>query len=536
MRTTKALPLALLALLVAVAMVSSGCGSNGGAGAATAASADETATAGDNASTDAGGTPTDGGVLKLATSFDVDPPTFFTGNNAQAFIAGSVYDRLIDYPPDSLEPQPSLAKAWKLSKDGKALTLQLRDDVTFHTGRKFTSKDVQFSIEQYADPKRVAQFQRTAAAVVGFDTSKPYEVTLKLAHPTSNIFDLLATVPILDRRTIGEFDTGKNFVGTGPFEFVSWTPGSKVVLKANKDYWGGAPHLEGAELEIVPNSQTQVSQLRAGQVDGIYDASFVDLQSLEASGQFQLLKLIGTDRALYVGANVESNVLKDPRLRQAIAYAVDRDRIANDVFRGFATPINLPWPSYSPAYSAKDNTTYTLDTDKAKQLVGEIGNVPTVPLSYVAESPNASASAQIIQSNLEAVGIPVKLEPTDVAQATKQLIGGEYPGLWVTEHSFGQFSPSTLAVTAYPFNAEQNASNFASPAYEKAADAAWESPEPKSPAALQAYKQINDILLKDLFLIELVDFDPVVAATPDLHGVTWTKRNELDLANAYLSH
>src|ERR1700761_3405098 len=169
MRRTKVLPLALLALLLAAALISTGCGSNGGAAAgdASAASADST--------------PTDGGVLKLATSFDLDPPTFFTGNNAQAFVAGLVYDRLIDYPPNSLEPQPSLATSWKLSKDGKSLTLKLRDGVTFHTGRKFTSKDVQFSIEQYADPKRAAQFQRTAAAVVGFDTSKPDEITLELA-------------------------------------------------------------------------------------------------------------------------------------------------------------------------------------------------------------------------------------------------------------------------------------------------------------------------------------------------------------------
>jgi peptide/nickel transport system substrate-binding protein len=523
MRRTKALPLALLALLLAAALISTGCGSNGGAaGDASAASADST--------------PTDGGVLKLATSFDLDPPTFFTGNNAQAFVAGLVYDRLIDYPPNSLEPQPSLATSWKLSKDGKSLTLKLRNGVTFHTGRKFTSKDVQFSIEQYADPKRAAQFQRTAAAVVGFDTSKPDEITLELAHPTSNIFDLLSVVPILDRNTIGEFDSGKNFVGTGPFEFVSWAPGSKVVLKANKNYWGGAPHLEGVELNIVPSPQTQVSELRAGQVDGIFDASFLDLQSLEQSGQYQLLKETGTDRDLYIGANVESSALKDPRLREAIAYAVDRERIANDVFRGFGTAINLPWPSYSPAYEAKDNNAYPHDTEKAEQLVGEIGNVPTVPLSYLTESPSSSAAAQIIQSNLEEVGISVKLEPTDSAEATKLLIGGEYPGLWVSEHSFAQYTPSTLAVTAYPFNAEMNASNFSSPAYEDAANTAWESPEAGSPAALQAYKQINEILLKELFVIELVDFDPVLATTPNLHGVTWTKRNELNLTKAYLSN
>lgn len=507
--------------LVVAGLLLVGCGSNGGAGAAPSAGG--------------GGAPTEGGILKVASGTDLDPPTFFTGTTTQMLVTGLVYDTLIKYPAQGLTPEPSLARSWQLSSGGKILTLQLRHDVSFQTGRKFTSKDVQFSIEQYADPRRAAQFQRTAAGVVGFDTSKPYEIKLTLAHPMSNILDLLSVVPILDRSTIKEFDSGKRLVGTGPFEFVSWTPGSRIVLKANRHYWGGPPHLEGVEVDVVPNPQTEVSQLRAGQVDGVLLATYVELRSLEASGQFQVLQLKGDERASYLGTNVENPALQDVRLRHAIADAIDRTRIAEDVYRGYAMPINLPWPEYSPAYEAQANQTYSLDQEKAKRLVAEIGTVPTLPLAYGAADSSVSATmAEILQSNLEEVGIPVKLEPLNGTQYLKDLIGGEFPALWISEHTFFQFNPSTLAMTAYPFNAESNTSNFKSPTYEAAATAAWEAPDPESPEAKKAYEEINKELLNEAFLIEIAKAPVIIALSPKVHGVTWTKQNQLDLDEAYL--
>ena len=92
--------------------------------------------------------PSDGGLLRIGSTSDIVPATIFTNSSdATNTLIGAVYDSLVDYPLDSLEPQPRLATSWEQADDGLSLTLQLRDDVTFHSGRDFTSKDVEFSIQ-----------------------------------------------------------------------------------------------------------------------------------------------------------------------------------------------------------------------------------------------------------------------------------------------------------------------------------------------------------------------------------------------------
>ncbi|WP_278257723.1 ABC transporter substrate-binding protein [Nocardioides convexus] len=136
--------------------------------------------------------------------------------------------------------------------------------MTFHDGRPFTSKDVEASIKTWADPKWTVQFQRTAAAVTGFDTSDEHAITLTFAHPLSNVFDLLDTLPIIDSGSLEQVRAGKAFVGTGPFTFEGWAPGSKITLKRNEKYWGDKAHLDGIDVEIIPDPQAQVSQAPLG--------------------------------------------------------------------------------------------------------------------------------------------------------------------------------------------------------------------------------------------------------------------------------
>ena len=123
------------------------------------------------------GAAKEGGTLQVGTTVDLVPAAIFTNSNDTINdVIGQVYDSLIDYPTDSLEPaaQPRRRRG-SSAKDGLSLTLDLRDDVKFHTGRPFTSKDVEFSIKTWADPKWTVQFQRTAAAITGFDTSDPQQ-------------------------------------------------------------------------------------------------------------------------------------------------------------------------------------------------------------------------------------------------------------------------------------------------------------------------------------------------------------------------
>ncbi|CUR60016.1 Extracellular solute-binding protein family 5 [metagenome] len=469
-------------------------------------------------------------VLRIGATNDIVPATVFTNSSDTVnTLIGSVYDSLVDYPLDSVEPQPSLATDWTLSDDGTSLTLNLRDDVTFHSGRDLTSKDVEFSIRTWADPTWTVQLQRTAAAVTGFDTSDPHAITLELAHPLSNIFDLLDMVPILDSESFDQLKTGEAYVGTGPFTFESWTPNAKVELAANEDYWGGAPEVDKVEIDIISDPQGQVSALRSGQVDLITGASNRDLAALAEDDAFDVEKGTGADQQIYVGANVANPLLEDVRLRQAVAYALDRERIVDEVFQGQGVPNSLPWAETSLAYDAEQAGRYFRDVAKAKKLVAEVGGTTSLPLTYPAGNANYEAVAQIVQANLEEVGIPTELVPVEYTQFIKQLIGGEFEGLWILQHNYAQFTPSTLAVSAYPFNADKNASHFVDDDYKAHAEAAWKRPDGTDEEALAIYRELNEDLLDNAFLLEIATLAPQVATTAGVSGYTWSKRAELQL-------
>ncbi len=186
----------------------------------------------------AGDTPQREGTVQAGIAADVIPGNFLTNSNTGiTTIVGLAYDFLIRYPNDKVEPTPSLAKAWELAPDGRSLSLDLRDDVTFHTGRPFTSKDVEFSIKTYADPLWTAQLRSTAAAITSFNTSDKHKIVLGFSHQLGNIFDLLDTVPILDSETVDELRTGAKSRRHQSAHGVRLKPNTSITFARNDSYW-----------------------------------------------------------------------------------------------------------------------------------------------------------------------------------------------------------------------------------------------------------------------------------------------------------
>ena len=481
-------------------------------------------------------TPQRGGTIQAGIAADVIPGNFLTNSNTGiTTIIGLAYDFLIRYPNDKVEPTPALATAWQLGEDGKSLTLELRDDVTFHSGRPFTSKDVEFSIKTYADPLWTAQLRSTAAAVTSFDTSEEHKITLGFEHPLGNIFDLLDTVPILDSESIDELRQGSKFVGTGPFTVSGWKPNTSISFARNEKYWvPERPYADAVEVKVITDAKALLSALKSGQIQFANGLSSLDVENLTKGDDFTKIRLEGAEKQLYVGSNVTVKPLDDVRVRQAIAYALDKDRVVAEVLRGSGYTASLPWPKYSSAYDEAANSTYTRDVDKAKQLIAEVGTIPKLPLTYN-PTPIQEALAAIVQSNLGEVGIPIELDPVDGAQFVKQLIGAKFKGLWIATHSWAQYTPSTLTVSAYPFNAHKNASHYDDAAYTAAADGAWEVTDGASAEAAAAYQKVSDELLKGSFLAEIAIYWEQWASSAQLQGAGYTKRSELLLTDAWLT-
>jgi len=477
-----------------------------------------------------------GGTLRVGLANDLVAGGILTSSNdAITTTVGLVYETLIRYPDDSLDPQPSLATSWRLSEDRLSLDLQLRDDVRFHSGRRFTSADAEFALRTYADPKWTAQLRSTAATITGYDTTDPNRLVLTFARPIGNVFDLLDIVPMIDRETVAELATGDAYIGTGPFVLASRIPNSQIVFERNPNYWRpDRPYLDRVEAAVITDSSALLANVRSGRIDFTGALTYRDANNLTRLGGFSVVEEQGAEGQFYLGVNVASPALSDVRVRKAIACAVDRQRIVDEVFRGSAYPVNLPWPRHSPAYDEARNATYTLDPDRARALLAEVGDLPAIPLTYPAGSPSNETIAQIVQADLAAVGLTVELDPVENAVAVKQLIAGQFPGLWLLTHSFAQYTPATLTVSAYPFNARKNASNFSDAGYLAAAEAAWPV-SGDGPEALARYRAVNDQLLEHMFLIELAVVVPRLVTTSKLRGFGWTRRTEPQLADAFLT-
>ncbi|MEV5652114.1 ABC transporter substrate-binding protein [Nocardia sp. NPDC052254] len=499
----------------------------GGLAACASAVQEQRAAGDDNAA------PVRGGTLKIGTTVDLVPANLLTNTGAVPLVIGLVYESLVRYPHDGLEPAPLLASSWTLAPDGRSLEVILRDDVTYHSGRPFTAADVEFSLRTYADPKWSAQLKSTAAAITGYEYDSPHHLVLRFAHPLTNIFDLLTTVPMLDRETLGAPGSG-TFVGTGPFRLASRDPNTRIVFERNAHYRiADRPYLDRVEVSIIPDSQAQLNALRSGRINMATGLNYRDNENLARSAAFKTISYTGAELQVYVGADVTNPALADIRLRQAVAYALDRNRIIAEVFRGAGYPLNLPWPKYSPAYDEARNTRYARDVDKARQLVAQVGKPPQLLLSYPTDIAYYADVAQIVQADLAEAGIDVKLDPNEPSTFVKKLIGGQFPGLWVTDHSWAQFVPSTLSVSAYPFNARKNASHYQSTAYTAAADTAWQI-APGAPLT-PAYSELSDQLLDGLFLIEIGVRLQQFSAARRVHAVSWTKSRETLLTEAFLA-
>jgi peptide/nickel transport system substrate-binding protein len=493
----------------------------------------------------ADGTPVDGGTVRIGALTDLRPKNLYAAaTTAEQVVSGLVFDTLTSYATDdgsgagSLTPQPALAESWEVSDDGLTVTLHLRNGVLFHDGSPFTSADVAASLANYADPTHSGQLARTAALVGDVDTDDPATAVLHLTRRVNNLFDLFDIVPVIDDKEVDAFNAGTGFNGTGAFRFGTRHPGAGLELPANDAYWGGAPRLDAAELVVVPDERTLYSQLRSGQLDVVSDAGARDAEALENNGLFRVLDRTGVDGNIYAGLNTLHPGLTDVRVRRAIGSAIDRDRILEEVFRGRGRTTSLPWPTYSPAYDEAANEHYIRDPGLARQLLTDAGgaeSIPEIPVSYTAGSASEQNIAQIIAANLGEIGLRTRLDPQENAVMIDRLRGGTFDGIWVLGHSFAQYTPSTLPVSAFPFNSEKNASNFLDEDYATDATDAWTVADPDSREASGIYRRLNNDLLEDAFVLELVAPDSPLVTTSALHGVNWSKRSEPDLAHAYLT-
>jgi peptide/nickel transport system substrate-binding protein len=457
----------------------------------------------------------DGGIA-LGMLSDLDPKSIFSQSITSMAIGGLVFDTLTRYDPTTMAPQPRVASSWDLVDGGRTVVLHLRPDVTFHSGRPFTSADVAYSIANLAGDRAGSQLQATAKAVAAVDTSDPHVAVLRLAHPLPNLFDLFEFMVLTDSETERQLLAGDAFVGTGPFVFDSWVRGQHSRWVRNEHYWGGPASIPSVRLTA---QGEPLASLWASQTNVVRDVVGNVLRMFDGNDRFEQVDESVYDVAYYVGANVTDPYLSNRAVRQAISYAVDRDRLVADVFAGHAIAGSTPWSPSSPAYSPASTNHYRHDPARARQMIAQADGPPSAPLllSYGTGLAPAATIAAIIQNNLADVGIPVSIDPREQTTFSAFLTSPARQ-LWINPHGFGQSSPATLATGAAPFKPTGNLSGFTSPRYTQLVTAMTTMTDPQ---AAELYREYTELLLDEQFVINLLVTDFTTLTSSRVSGLAW---------------
>mgnify|MGYP001111879771 CR=1 FL=1 len=289
--------------------------------------------------------------------------------------AWQLYDSLVWFDDDG-KIVPALAERWEVSEDITEYIFYLRQGVTFHNGEPFNADAVVFSWERASTAG--FEYSHHWQAAKSVEKMDDYTVKVTTGEPDalflSTVADNWAMIPPGYFEEVGEDGLNEHPVGTGPFAFVEWVKGDHITMKANPDYWRGAPKIETVIFRPIPESATRVAAIQTGEVDIVTRLSSEEAQSLLGAENVKVIKYPQA-RIYYLAFNNMTTGLDQPtmdaQVRQAMNYAVDVDAIIDALFDGFAKPAIGYVSTSELGYDNAEPFGY--DPDKARELLADAG-------------------------------------------------------------------------------------------------------------------------------------------------------------------
>ncbi|PQV54848.1 ABC transporter substrate-binding protein [Paraburkholderia sp. BL21I4N1] len=325
--------------------------------------------------------PVDGGTLTYAVPEDATQlVSFLDTNTRNRNISAKITEGLLRYD-SQFKPQPLLATSWDISADGLRYTFRLRPNVKWHDGQPLTSADVRYSLltQQKLGPRG----RISLANVERIDTPDSLTAVIVLAKPAPYLIKAFssAELPIVPQHRYGDSDplTNPNAtapIGTGPFIFDKWVRGSYVSLRRNPDYWRtGTPHLERVIFKVASDPAAISAALETGEADAANNVGLADLARLARNPQLKVDD--SYDAYLNNGAFLEFNnehaALAKPEVRHAIAQAIDRNFIRDNIYYRHASLIDSPVPRVLSSYYEDSTFRYPFDVAAANTALDRAG-------------------------------------------------------------------------------------------------------------------------------------------------------------------
>ncbi len=418
-------------------------------------------------------------------------------------VSSQITERLVDFAPGKTDLIPALATSWSANDDATVWTFELRQGVKFHDGTPFNAEAVKFNIDRWNDPndpysgrdqgKTFVPWGWVFGGPIGegnliesVKATGQYTVELTLTQPAPFLPALFAAVYFQFNSPAAVKANGVNYgtpgvgsVGTGPFKFVEWVEGERVVLERNDDYWGEKPKVERVIFRGIDQPTARLAELQAGTIDIAVLLTSDDLPTVENDPN---LKVAIADSELnvgYIALNQMNKPLDNVLVRRAIATAIDREAIVDAFYQGLGVvaqdhlpPVLFghgePWP-------------YKYDPEHAKELLAEAGFPDgfTTEFWYMPVSrpyfPAPQPIAETVASYLADVGITANLMTEDWTTYLADYTTGKFP-MYMLGWNADYADPDNFLLTFFGPSA--------------AGSLGWDSPE--TLALLNEARQISD--------------------------------------------
>ena len=478
----------------------------------------------ENSNTLSEGTPVPGGSVVYGMTQDLaslDPHVDTDAGTRD--VVFNLYEGLVK-PTSDGGFISAVASDYTISDDAKTYTFTLRDGITFHDGTPVTIEDVKYSIDRYAEIQGESSAFSSLVDSVEVQDDKTLVVNLKESYSEFLPMMTIAIIPQSNE------DPAGNPIGTGPFKYVSYTPGQNLELEKYDGYWQeGVPSLDSVEFKFIADVDTAFVELQAGTIDILKYLTSAQAETLGddyniVQGSMNLV------HAMYLNSAYEP--LSKTEVRQALCYAVDRDAINNFIFGGKSHIIGSHMiPAMSKYYEPEAETVYSYDPEKAKELLADAGYADgfdleiTVPSSY---SQHVD-SAQIIADELSQVGINVTLNQVEWSTWLQDVYkGGNFQATVIGFD--GTLAPSDW-LKKYVTDDAKNFMHYSNTEYDDVFNTAYTTVD--DDVKVENYKKAQMILAEDAAAVYIEDPANLVAVSKKFGGYTFYPTAAEDMSLLY---
>ena len=393
-----------------------------------------------------------------------------------------IYDNLVfnglTRMREDLVVEPDLAESWSFSDDIKTWTFKLKKGVKFHDGQEMVADDVVAFFKRLLDPANTAPARSQYDMVESVSSPDASTVVFKLTLPYGGFADILTDrqVKITPRSAVDQMSTKP--IGTGPFKFVSYAAGDRLVLAKHTEYFEpGVPKLDGVELRIIPEMSVKIAALQAGDIDVVWDLPLDQVKTLSSRAD---LRIDSVPTASWDGA-VMNNLIppfNDPRVRKAFHLAVDKKDVVELTLFGQGVETISPIPP-SHAFYAKDVVVPKVDPVAARKLLAEAGHPNGIKIAIIVPigRPVRERLGVTLQQLAKAGGFDIQVQRMPYAAFSAEVTGK------AAFYVDGYFARPTVDTSTFPFLHTKASWNerlwhYSDAAVDKALDAARMSGDP----------------------------------------------------------